>query len=201
MRKGAFCAMLLTMTLLGLSALPASAANHPPPDVRYVLTPSASSVAVGGVALGQFSPYSECTRAQCVAFLWRAAGRPEPSSGLGAFSDVPSGAYYEKAVAWAVEQGVTLGTAKHQFSPDKPVSRAQAVTFLYRAGKANEQGMQTEFNDVPNDAYYAQAVLWALNNRITDGVAKRTFAPGAICDRAQIVTFLYRCYSGTESAV
>ena len=138
-----------------------------------------------------FSPNAPCTRAQIVTFLWRAAGSPEPK-GTQSFDDVTAGAYYEKAVAWAAENGITGGTGDGKFSPGATCTRAQAVTFLYRAGNASAVSSGAAFTDVAPDAYYADAVAWAAENAITGGIGDGLFAPGNNCTRAQIVTFLYR---------
>ena len=147
----------------------------------------------GGVGGGLFAPDGDCTRAQIVTFLWRAAGRPEPQSKAD-FTDVPANAYYAKAVAWALENGITKGTSATTFSPDDPCTRAQAVTFLARALSAKAEGT-ADFIDVAETAYYAKAVAWASENGVTSGVGGKRFAPGQTCTRAQIVTFLYRAYS------
>ena len=141
-----------------------------------------------------FSPEQPCTRAQIVTFLWRAAGSPEPKGAASGMSDVVSGSYYEKAVAWAIENGITTGTTASTFSPDATCTRAQAVTFLARAlnGKAPDKA---EFSDVPADSYFAEAVAWALSNGVTTGIGGGLFAPDNDCTRAQIVTFLWRAYN------
>ena len=139
-----------------------------------------------------FDPDMPCTRAQIVTFLWRAAGSPEPGNS-GSFSDVPASAYYAKAVAWAVENGITTGTGDGIFSPDAVCTRAQAVTFLWRYEKAPVASRSNPFTDVAADSYYADAVLWAVKEDITKGTTNTTFSPGADCTRAQIVTFLWRC--------
>ena len=148
-----------------------------------------------GIGGGLFGPNQSCTRAQIVTFLWRAAGSPEPTA-LSSFTDTAPTAYYAKAVAWAVENGVTTGTSETEFSPNEPCTRAQAVTFLYRALKAAASGSSTAFSDVAADAYYASAVAWAVENGVTTGVGGGLFAPKDTCTRAQIVTFLYRAYQG-----
>lgn len=145
-----------------------------------------------GVGNNLFAPDQPCTRAQIVTFLWRAAGSPEPENS-GSFSDVPASAYYAKAVAWAVENGITTGTGDGMFSPDAVCTRAQAVTFLWRYEKAPVASHSNPFTDVAADSYYADAVLWAVKEDITKGTTDTTFSPGADCTRAQIVTFLWRC--------
>ena len=146
----------------------------------------------GGIGNGLFGPELTCTRGQIVTFLWRAAGSPEPTA-LSTFTDVASDAYYAKAVAWAVENGVTTGTGDGKFSPDAPCTRGQAVTFLWRA-LGQLAGDTASFSDVPADSYFAQAVAWAAQSGITTGVGNNRFAPDALCTRAQIVTFLWRAY-------
>ena len=145
-----------------------------------------------GVGNNLFAPDQPCTRAQIVTFLWRAAGSPEPENS-GSFSDVPASAYYAKAVAWAVENGITTGTGDGMFSPDAVCTRAQAVTFLWRYEKAPVASRSNPFTDVAADSYYADAVLWAVKEDITKGTTNTTFNPNADCTRAQIVTFLWRC--------
>lgn len=144
-----------------------------------------------GVGGNLFAPDQPCTRAQVVTFLWRAAGCPEPKR-AGSFSDVSEGSYYAKAVAWAVDAGITTGTGEGGFSPDEPCTRAQAVTFLCRAQRAKAEG-RAQFSDVPADAYYAEAVAWAAESGVTDGIGGGLFGPEQDCTRAQIVTLLYRC--------
>ena len=146
----------------------------------------------GGIGNGLFGPELTCSRGQIVTFLWRAAGSPEPTA-LSTFTDVASDAYYAKAVAWAVENGVTTGTGDGKFSPDAPCTRGQAVTFLWRA-LGQLAGDTASFSDVPADSYFAQAVAWAAANGVTTGVGNNLFAPGGDCTRAQIVTFLWRAY-------
>ena len=147
-----------------------------------------------GVGDNLFAPEQPCTRAQIVTFLWRAAGSPEPKGAAVGMTDVVSGSYYEKAVAWAIENGVTTGTTITTFSPDATCTRAQAVTFLTRALNAKAES-KAEFSDVPTDSYFAEAVAWAAANGVTDGVGNGLFAPDNDCTRGQIVTFLYRSYN------
>ena len=145
----------------------------------------------GGIGNDLFGPYQSCTRAQIVTFLWRAAGSPEPEGAAAGMTDVAAGSYYEKAVAWAIENGITTGTADGLFAPDASCTRAQGMTFLFRASKASADGVPT-FSDVAADAYYAEAVKWATDNGITTGVGGGKFNPNGTCTRAQIATFLYR---------
>lgn len=138
-----------------------------------------------------FSPNAACTRAQTVTFLWRAAGCPRPVSTVNPFTDVYYGDYFYQAVLWAVENGITMGTSATTFSPDATVTRAQVVTFLWRAN-GQPAAWNSGFTDVSADAYYAKAVAWAVQNGITTGTGFGVFSPDAACTRAQIVTFLYR---------
>jgi hypothetical protein len=148
----------------------------------------------GGIGNGLFGPNQPCTRAQIVTFLWRAAGSPEPKT-MSSFADVSMDAYYAKAVAWAVENSITTGTGDGKFSPDATCTRAQSVTFLFRAiGKLVDS--KAEFSDVLTDSYYANAVAWAVENGVTNGIGDGLFGPDNSCTRAQIVTFLYRAYQG-----
>ena len=147
----------------------------------------------GGVGNDLFAPNAPCTRAQIVTFLWRAAGSPGPKT-MSGFSDVPADSYYAKAVAWAVENGITGGTGDGKFSPDATCTRAQAVTFLYRASGAPAVSGNAAFSDVATNAYYAAAVKWAEKNGITGGIGGGLFGSDNNCTRAQIVTFLYRNY-------
>ena len=147
----------------------------------------------GGVGNKLFGSNDPCTRAQIVTFLWRAAGSPGPKT-MSGFSDVPADSYYAKAVAWAVENGITGGTGDGKFSPDATCTRAQAVTFLYRASGAPAVSGNAAFRDVATNAYYAAAVKWAEKNGITGGIGGGLFGSDNNCTRAQIVTFLYRNY-------
>ena len=149
-----------------------------------------------GISSDLFGPKQPCTRSQIVTFLWRAAGSPEPKNTAAGMTDVVPGSYYAKAVAWAVENGITTGTAEGTFSPDATCTRAQAVTFLARAQNAKATG-KTAFSDVPADSYFADAVAWAQANGVTTGTSETTFSPDSDCTRAQIVTFLYRANQGT----
>lgn len=146
----------------------------------------------GGIGENLFGANLPCTRAQIVTFLWRAAGSPEPK-GMSGFVDVSADAYYVKAVAWAVEQGIVSGTSATTFSPDAVCTRAQSVAFLYRAfgEKVNKAA---GFSDVSADAYYADAVAWAVENGVASGIGGGLFAPDQDCARGQIVAFLYRAY-------
>ena len=149
----------------------------------------------GGIGNGLFAPDQPCTRAQIVTFLWRAAGSPVVNHVM-TFADVPEDAYYAEAVRWALSERITTGTGEASFSPDFPCTRAQAVTFLYRALRANAAGGSAAFSDVPVASYYADAVAWAVEHDVTNGMGNGLFQPDAVCTRAQIITFLYRAYRG-----
>ena len=145
-----------------------------------------------GVSATRFSPDTTCTRAQTVTFLWRALGSPEPTATRSPFTDVAQGAYYHKAVLWATEKGITLGTSRTTFSPEATVTRGQTVSFLWRAAGKRVATTINPFVDVHSADYYADAVLWAVSNRITIGTGAKSFSPVDGCTRAQIVMFLYR---------
>ena len=147
-----------------------------------------------GLSDTMFGPYESCTRAQIVTFLWRAAGSPEPKT-ASSFTDVSASAYYAKAVAWAIENGITNGMTETTFAPNATCTRGQSVTFLHRALKGTASG-STNFTDVKSDAFYADAINWAVANNVTNGTSNTTFSPNADCTRAEIVTFLYRAYQG-----
>ena len=147
-----------------------------------------------GLSGTMFGPYESCTRAQIVTFLWRAAGSPEPKA-MSSFTDVPASAYYAKAVAWAVENGITNSMTETTFAPNATCTRGQSVTFLYRTLKGTASG-GANFTDVKSDAFYADAVNWAVASDVTNGTSNTTFSPNADCTRAEIVTFLYRAYQG-----
>jgi len=149
-----------------------------------------------GVDSTHFAPKSTITRAQMVTFLWRAAGSPEPTLSACGFTDIVAGKYYEKAVLWAVENGITTGATATTFAPNEIVTRAQSVTFLARfAGVDTTTGGAQTFSDVPAGKYYSGAVAWAVENGITTGATATTFAPKAECQRAQIITFMYRYFT------
>ncbi len=140
-----------------------------------------------------FSPNTDCTRAQCVTFLWRAHNKPEPKSTVSPFTDVTDpNAYYYKAVLWAVEEGITTGTSATTFSPNAVCTRAQAVTFLWRAAEKPEAAVDAPFTDVKDSDQFAGAVAWAYQEGIAQGKPGAAFAPSSSCSRATIVTFLYR---------
>ena len=140
-----------------------------------------------------FSPDRACTRGQVVTFLWRAAGEPEPTKTENPFTDVKEGAFYFKAVLWAVENGVTKGTSDTTFAPDATCTRGQIVTFFYRAnGSPKQSKKDNPFKDVAEGQYFTNAVLWAVENGVTKGKTADEFRPDATCTRGEVVTFLYR---------
>ena len=146
-----------------------------------------------GTTATTFSPNAPCTRGQAVTFLWRAAGSPEPKRADLPFTDVAADSVYAKAILWAVEQGITLGTTENSFSPNAPCTRGQIVTFLYRAaGSPAVDGAANPFTDVSADSPFLNAILWAAQEGITTGTTENTSSPGSTCTRGQIVTFLYR---------
>ena len=145
-----------------------------------------------GTSATTFSPSATCTRGQIVTFLWRYAGRPAVSGVTNPFRDVASDAYYYDAVLWAVQEGITVGTGATTFSPEETCTRGQIVTFLWRYSGRPSVGTANPFRDVASDAYYYEAVLWAVANGITVGTSATTFEPASYCTRGQAVTFLQR---------
>ena len=139
-----------------------------------------------------FSPEIDCNRAQVMTFLWRAAGKPEPSSDQTDFVDVPQDAYYRNAVLWGTEKGITKGVDQTHFAPNDIITRGQAVTLLYNYCEKPSHEASNPFEDVSEGAYYYDAVLWASENNITTGTDENHFSPSDNCTRGQIVTFLYR---------
>ena len=166
------------------------------PEDSFYYDPVAWALEKGittGTDATHFSPNNECQRAAVVTFLWRAAGSPEPESTVNPFLDVVPSDFYYKAVMWAVEQKITNGLDDTHFGPFAFCNRAQVVTFLYRAmGSPAVSGLNNPFTDVASDAWYLGPVLWAVDRGITNGLSATTFGPDSICNRAQIVTFLYR---------
>ena len=144
-----------------------------------------------GLTATTFGPDAQCNRAQVVTFLWRLAGQPA-ASGENIFTDVPESEWYADAVLWAVDQKITDGVGGGLFLPTGTCNRAQIVTFLWRYAGKSAADVENPFNDVPDDEWYADAVLWAVEKGITNGLTDNTFGPDQICNRAQIVTFLYR---------
>ena len=149
-----------------------------------------------GTTPSTFDPNGKCMRAVVVTFLWKAAGSPEPKTTENPFTDVKEGSYYYKAVLWAYENKVTSGLTETTFGPTALCNRAQVVTFLYNAmGKPEVKNTEHKFTDVDEGKFYYTPMLWAVENGITAGLTETTFGPNAICNRAQVVTFLYRAYN------
>jgi hypothetical protein len=166
------------------------------PEGEYYYEPVAWAVANGitaGTSPTTFSPEDGCTRGQVVTFLWRSAGQPEPTSAKNPFKDVKADDYYYKAVLWAVEKGITVGTDSTHFSPEDTCTRGQIVTFLYRwQNSPKPSSTKNPFKDVGKDDYFLNPVLWAVEKGITKGTSDTTFSPDDTCTRAQVVTFMYR---------
>ena len=144
-----------------------------------------------GTSATTFSPDEGCTRAQIVAFLYRAAGSPKVENVKNPFTDVNKNSEFYDAIMWAVSEGITVGTTVTTFSPDEVCTRAQIVTFLYRAS-GDKVTAKATFNDVAADAWYAEAVTWAAANGVTEGTGANAFSPNLTCTRAQAVTLIYR---------
>ena len=147
-----------------------------------------------GTGDNQFSPNRECTRAEIVTFLWNAMGSPKPDRSSSPFTDVRKGSYYYDAVLWALEENISSGTDSDTFSTGKPCSRAEAITFLYRAENSPSYAHRSRFDDVPSGSWYADAVSWGVSNQILQGTGDNCFSPDGTCTRAQIVTMLYRYF-------
>lgn len=145
-----------------------------------------------GTSATTFSPDATVNCGQTVTFLWRANGSPKPSSQENPFTDVSAGSYYYQAVLWAVEKGITTGVTSTTFAPDALCTRGQATMLLWRASGSPQVSKAHPFRDVAEDAYYEDAVNWAVHSGVTQGTTGSTFAPQDVCTRAQIVTFLYR---------
>ena len=173
--------------------------HNPFEDVRFFqwyTEPVLWAVEAGitnGMDATHFVPDGTCTRAQIVTFLWRANGSPKATSNNNPFYDVPMGQWYTDAVLWAVEMGITTGTSATTFSPDVGCTRGQVATFLWRSQNQPSTKGSNIFADIAQGTYYYDAVLWAVEQGITNGMGDGTFAPDATCTRGQIVTFLYRC--------
>jgi hypothetical protein len=148
-----------------------------------------------GISATEFGPNVSCNRAQVVTFLWRAADCPAPASTEHPFVDVQSGSFYEKAVIWAVENGITAGLDATHFGPNTVCNRAQVVTFLWRAQGKPHSDAATPFTDVKAGDFYEMPVRWAVENGITSGISATEFGANNPCNRAQVVTFLYRTLS------
>ena len=165
-------------------------------DQTFTITPdkdyAVANVKIDGKSIGAVKSYTfeNVRRTHTIEVIFmKANGNPQ----TGVFVDVATGSYYEDAVDWAVENGITKGTDDTHFSPDGICTRAQAATFLWRAaGSPKPETRTMPFTDVPAGSYYYDAVLWAVENGITKGTSNTTFSPNMTCTRAQIVTFLWR---------
>lgn len=161
------------------------------PADAYYAVPVAWAVdkkITSGTSLTTFSPANTCTRAHILTFLWRAVGSPKDSSG-NHFNDVCSDDYFYNAALWAYDMGMVEGES---FEGDLACTRAATVTYLWQCAGSPEPDGECNFDDVPADAPYAEAVAWAVENGITTGTSATTFSPNTVCDRGQIVTFLHR---------
>ena len=169
------------------------------PEGSFYYDPVIWAVAKGitnGTTPTTFGPNDQCMRAHVVTFLWRAAGSPEPTSTHNPFEDVKQTDFYYKAVLWAVDNGITNGLDATHFGPFAYCNRAQVVTFLHRAlGNPAPSSQHNPFEDVPEGSFYHKPVLWAVEMGVTNGLDAVHFGPNAICNRAQIVTFLYRAFT------
>lgn len=195
---GIFLALIMTVSLFSF-AMPQTASAESFADVSetaYYYNAVCWAVSSGitkGTGASLFSPNTPCTRAQAVTFIWRAQGCPEATVKENPFADVSKNSFCYEAVLWAAENGITTGTSPNAFSPNKACTRAEIVTFMWRAqGCPTPAAAECPFVDVAEDAYYYDAVLWATENGITLGTTDTTFSPNKVCTRAQIVTLLYR---------
>lgn len=145
-----------------------------------------------GISETRFGPNNPCTRGQIVTFLWRAAGSPQPETVSCGFVDIKPEDYFYKAVLWAVENRITSGTDDMHFSPNAQCTRAQAITFIWRAEGKPEAERKAFFSDVSPKSYYANAVNWGVGYGVTSGVGNNKFGSNDACTRGQIVTFIYR---------
>lgn len=166
------------------------------PDDAYYAAPVAWAYKNGitaGVGNGRFGPNDSCTREQIMTFLWIAAGRPEPGISETPFQDVQEDQYYYQALLWAADNGITSGIAPDRFGVGLPCTRAQAITFLWAfQGRPEPDSFENPFSDVTDNAYFCKAVLWAVENGVTNGTSASSFSPKNSCSRAQFITFLYR---------
>ena len=165
------------------------------PADEYYLEPVLWAVGKGitsGTSANTFSPYRIITRGEAVTFLWRAMGSPEPVLMINPFVDVTEADYYYKAVLWAAEKGITAGVGNNHFAPGQECTRAQILTFLWVAMGKPASDAEVTFNDVQVGDYYYTAVAWAYEKGITAGVGGGAFGVNVLCNRAQVITFLYR---------
>ena len=207
MKNSKWLALLLVFVLVSALMPSALAADYVEPftDVsvkQYYAEPVSWAVAqeiTNGVSKTEFAPDKTCTRAEIVTFLYRAEGKPAVTGAVNPFTDTVKGEWYETPMLWAVKNEITNGVSKTEFAPNKTCTRAEIVTFLYRvAGQPAVSGVKNPFTDTVRGEWYEDAMLWAVQNEITNGVSKTEFAPGKICTRAEAVTFLYRYYHLAE---
>ena len=176
--------------VLPFTDVPANAFYYNP--VKWALEKKITA----GVSDTLFGSADKCNRAQAVTFLWSAAGKPEPTITSHPFTDVPAGSFCEKAVLWALEKNITSGTDETHFSPLATCNRATIVTFLYKAlGSPELTAAENPFEDIPDESWYTAPVLWAKEAGITSGTDATHFSPASLCNRAQMVTFLYSAYN------
>ena len=145
-----------------------------------------------GIDDTHFGPTAACTRAHVVTFLWRANGCPKAEKAVNPFTDVKEGTYYYDAVLWAVSKGIAKGMTDTTFEPDTICTRAHAVTFIWRSEGSETVKADCPFTDVKEGAYYYDAVLWAASEGVAKGMTDTTFEPDTTCNRAHVLTFLYR---------
>ena len=141
-----------------------------------------------GTSKTTFSPGATCSKAQILTFLWRANGSPEPTAATP-FTDVKTADYFYKAALWAAEKGLVSGSI---FGANADCTRAMTMAYMWKAAGSPAPAGKADFDDVPANADYAQAVAWAVEKNITSGTGDGNFSPAATCTRGQIVTFLYR---------
>ena len=141
-----------------------------------------------GTSKTTFSPGATCSKAQILTFLWRANGAPEPTA-ANPFTDIKPADYFYKAALWAAEKGLVSGST---FGPNIDCARAMTMEYMWKAAGSPTPAGKADFTDVPANADYAQAVAWAVENKITSGTGGSNFSPAATCTRGQIVTFLHR---------
>ncbi len=144
-----------------------------------------------GITDNIYSELEKCNRAEAITLIWNALGSPKADTGVTVFGDINNSDYFYDAVSWAYEEGVTTGTSETTFSPSQTLTRAQVLTLLYRC-IGDKQDAENKFTDVASDAWYYDAVLWAVAEGITTGATETTFSPYNLCKRADAVTFMWR---------
>ena len=199
-RISLFLALVLVCGCLSMGV---SAADVPFSDVpadAYYAEAVAWAVENGvtaGVTADRFGPDEPCTRAQVMTMIWRGGDSPAPETSESPFSDVTPDKYFYDAVLSSMDYGITAGVGDGKFGAEQPCTRAQIMTFLWRACDSMEADISSvTFTDVPADAYYAEAVAWAVKYGITSGVGNNLFGSDSVCTRAQVVTFLWKVCEG-----